>query len=89
VLALSWLTTPGILLSLFLIMLGHALRDRIYTAIGLLGFAAFVVLFYYSMQISLLQKSGLMVVSGALCLLLAMAARHVIKNTCAGEEAGS
>lgn len=79
---LTFLSTPGLLFALNLLLLGYALRDAVFLAIGLTALPVFLVFFYYTLQISLLEKSGILLASGLVCLLIAwLARRHLESNT--------
>jgi hypothetical protein len=62
-------TTPGLLVALGLLVLGYGMADQILTGIALLFLPVFLVLFYYDMDVSLLNKSYILAGSG-LCLLM-------------------
>jgi hypothetical protein len=57
-------TTPGILVAIGLLALGYGLSDKILTAIALIFFAVFLVLFYYALDVTLLHKSYILAGSG-------------------------
>jgi len=65
---LATFTTPGLLAALGLMVLGYARRDQYLLAIGVAFFPAFIVVFYYEWQTSLLVKSWVMAGSGAVLL---------------------
>jgi hypothetical protein len=65
---LAAFTTPGVLAALGLLVLGYARRDALLLAMGTAFFPAFIVVFYYEMQISLLTKSYILMGSGAVLL---------------------
>jgi len=69
---LAWGSTPGILLGLCLILYGRGVHNRILEALGISGLFAGVAFYYYSLQTSLLLKSGNMFLSGLVCLGLAL-----------------
>lgn len=64
-------STPGILLAVALILYGRGSQDRMVEVLGTGGLFASVAFYYYSLQISLLLKSGTMVISGLACLAIA------------------
>lgn len=70
-LALAFLSSPGLLYAVALLILGYGLRDPIYGGLGLIGIPSFIIYFYYSLQVSLLEKSGILFASGVICLLAA------------------
>ena len=67
---LAAFTTPGITVAMVLLFLGRAQDERVLTVIGHAFFAAFLVLFYYALNISLAQKSWIIAGSGAFLLML-------------------
>lgn len=81
-LAMAFLSSPGLLFTVALLILGYGLRDRIFGGLGLIGLPTFIIYFYYSLQVSLLEKSGILFASGIICLLIAyVAQRSLPKNT--------
>jgi hypothetical protein len=65
---LAAVTTPGVLAALGLLVLGYARRDALLLAMGTAFFPAFIVVFYYEMETSLLTKSYVLLASGAVLL---------------------
>ena len=61
---LAVLSAPGILLSLGLMIFGYARHDRLFTLFGFVLLPVFLWLYYYNLDISLLQKSIILVTSG-------------------------
>ncbi|KLN61800.1 hypothetical protein WH96_05770 [Kiloniella spongiae] len=61
---LAILSAPGILLSLSLMIFGYARHDRLFTLLGFLLLPVFLWLYYYNLDITLLQKSIVLVTSG-------------------------
>ena len=84
-LALAFLSSPGLLYAIALLILGYGLRDPIFGGLGLIGLPTFIVYFYYSLQVSLLEKSGILFASGIICLLAAYLAQRSLKQD-ASEE---
>lgn len=68
VLGLVSLTAPGLASALLILLLGFAAGNRILIALGILSLLGFVAHFYYSLHATLLEKSGILAVTG-LCLL--------------------
>lgn len=64
------LTAPGLASALLILLLGFAAGSRILVALGILSLLGFVAHFYYSLHATLLEKSGVMALTG-LCLLAA------------------
>jgi hypothetical protein len=77
-------TTPGILVAIALLILGHALGDRILTMFALLFFSCFLVVFYYALNIDLAYKSYVVAGSGLLLLVV----RHMLNYLQPKEEQG-
>lgn len=69
VLGLVSLTAPGLASALLILLLGFAVGDRLFAALGILSLLGFVSHFYYSLHATLLEKSGILAATG-LCLLL-------------------
>lgn len=61
---------PGLASALLILLLGFGAGNRILAALGILSLLGFVAHFYYSLHASLLEKSGILAVTG-LCLLAA------------------
>ena len=70
VLGLASLAAPGLASALLILLLGFAAGNRILAALGILSLLGFVTHFYYSLHATLLEKSGILAVTG-LCLLAA------------------
>jgi hypothetical protein len=64
------LEAPGLASAMLVLLLGFAAGNRILAALGILSLLGFVAHFYYSLHASLLEKSGILAVTG-LCLLVA------------------
>ena len=67
--ALALLSNAGILLAIGLMILGFATHRPGHTMLGLLFVLFFGFLYYYNLDLSLLQKSMILIMSGALLLL--------------------
>lgn len=67
-LVLGFLSTPGILLSLILMILGYEKPEKILILLGAFCLPIFLFLFYYSLDLTLLTKSGILIGSGLLLL---------------------
>jgi hypothetical protein len=72
--AVAFFSSPGLLFAIALLTLGYGLRDRIYSLLGYIGLPLFLVYFYYSLEVSLLEKSGILLTSGILCMLISLLA---------------
>ncbi len=62
-------STPGVVATLLLLVLGFDRRARGLIALGATFFLGFGAAYYYDMRLTLLQKSGVLALSGAVCLL--------------------
>ena len=65
---LGLIAAPGILLAIMLMVLGYARHERPLLATGAMLIPIFLFLYYYQLDLSLLQKSGALAGSGALLL---------------------
>jgi hypothetical protein len=61
-------STPAIVATVLLLVLGFDRRARTLIALATVFFLGFGAAFYYDLQLTLLQKSGILMLSGALCL---------------------
>ncbi|NLY64998.1 MAG: DUF4401 domain-containing protein [Alcaligenaceae bacterium] len=77
-LCLNWGMGHGITYSLILVLLAYPCRDRVLAGLGVLGLIIFMGLFYYQLQLSLLNKALLLLVTGLVLLAIAIALRHYI-----------
>jgi uncharacterized membrane protein len=59
---------PGLGSAMLLLLLGFAVGNRILIALAILGLLGFVGHFYYSLHATLLEKSGLLALTGLLLL---------------------
>ncbi len=73
---LGLISAPGILLAITLMVFGYARHERLLLATGAVLVPVFLFLYYYHLDTSLLQKSGLLVGSGALLLAARLYLRH-------------
>jgi uncharacterized membrane protein len=55
---------PGLASALLILLLGFAAGSRILAALGILSLLGFVAHFYYSLHASLLEKSGVLALTG-------------------------
>lgn len=65
---LSVVSTPGVLVALALLAMGHGRRDRALLTMGILFLPLFMAQFYFEMKTSLLAKSGSLVATGLVLL---------------------
>jgi hypothetical protein len=68
VIGLLGLGAPGFASALIVLLLGFAAGNRLLLALGILSLLGFVSHFYYSLHATLLEKSGLMAVTGVVLL---------------------
>jgi uncharacterized membrane protein len=74
-LALVTLSTPGIIAAVALFVLGFDRRNRVLIALGIAFLVKFLALYYYSLDMTLLEKSIVLAASG----LVLLAARAYIE----------
>lgn len=67
------LNAPGLASALLVLLLGFSAGNRLLMALGILSLLGFVTHFYYSLHANLLEKSGLLAVTG-----LALLAVHAL-----------
>lgn len=82
-LALAFLSSPGLLFAVAMLLLGYGLRDPIFSGLGLASLPLFIVYFYYSLEVTLLLKSGILLASGIICLLMALLAHRSARKEAA------
>lgn len=68
VILLGLLSDPGILLALGLLILGYATHRSAHVVLGLLFAIGFGIRFYYALDLTLLEKSAILVASGLVLL---------------------
>lgn len=68
VVLLGLISAPGIILSIILIVLGYAKHEKIMIIMGALLVPVFVFFYYYNLDISLMEKSILLIASGIVLL---------------------
>jgi hypothetical protein len=69
-LAILWLPAPGVAIGLAFALTGFALDRPAIVFVGLAGTVVYLVRYYYALEVTLLDKSGLLVASGLLVLAL-------------------
>ena len=69
-LAVLWLPAPGVAIGLAFALTGFALGRPAIVLVGLAGTLFYLARYYYALDVTLLDKSGLLVASGALVLAL-------------------
>ena len=80
-------TTPGLAFAIGLLALGFWRSERILTALGLLFVPVFIVVFYYDLQLTLLDKSLMLMAGGAALLALRQGLVHWARRRRLAEEA--
>jgi uncharacterized membrane protein len=90
ILLIGWLTrsTPAIIATVAILALGFDRRSRGLIALATAFFLGFGGLYYYNLRLTLLEKSGVLAMSGVVCL-VAYAALRARTRTDAGADAGS
>lgn len=73
ILAIASLWAPGLAPMMAILIVGHANGNRLLTGLGVLGLLGYLSSYYYSLEITLLQKSALLVAVGAVLLLVRLA----------------
>ena len=68
--ALVWLGSGGVLLALLFMLLGFSLQNWAILGLGLILFPVFLTHYYYNLNLDLLAKSGVLIGSGMVMLLL-------------------
>jgi hypothetical protein len=71
------LAAPGLASALLILLLGFAAGSRLLVGVGILSLLGFVFHFYYSLQATLLEKSGLMALAAFVLLGLHFAFRRL------------
>jgi uncharacterized membrane protein/uncharacterized membrane-anchored protein len=75
--SLGWVGAPGISLALLWLLFGHSLRRRSLIVFGVAAMLGYLGRFYYLLDISLLQKSWLLGLTGGWLLLAWLALRKM------------
>ena len=65
---LAVVSAPGVLLAIGLMILGYANHERLLLVLGAVLMPAFLCLYYYNLDVSLLNKSMILTVSGVILL---------------------
>jgi len=69
-LILGFISTPGLLAALWLMILGYSLRDYILVALAIVFFPVFITIYYYNLDLTLDIKSYILMASGIIFLLM-------------------
>ncbi|VFR45683.1 putative membrane protein [plant metagenome] len=78
-LALLWMPSPGVAFALSWLLLGQALRRPLLTGLGVLGGLAYLLRYYYQLQVPLLDKSLWLALAGGVALVLYVIAAWATK----------
>lgn len=65
---LGFISAPGIILSIILMVVGYAKHEKFMVAMGALLVPVFLYFYYYNLDMSLMEKSGILAGSGAVLL---------------------
>lgn len=65
---LGFISAPGVILAICLMVLGYAKHEKLLLLMGLLLIPVFIFLYYYNLDISLMAKSGTLIGSGIVLL---------------------
>jgi uncharacterized membrane protein len=76
--AIPTMNTPGIMAGLLIVILAFRRRNWILLGIAYLFFAGFIVEYYYSLQVSLLTKSIILMITGVLLILGRLFLRRIV-----------
>ena len=69
VVLLGVISAPGVLLSIIIMVLGYAKHERFLMLVGAVLIPPFIFLYYFNLDISLLEKSGVLIGSGTALLI--------------------
>jgi uncharacterized membrane protein len=78
IIAIGWITqsTPAITATMLMLVLGFDRHARALIALSTLFFLMFGTAYYYGLNLTLLQKSGILAASGAFCLMASAFVRY-------------
>jgi uncharacterized membrane protein len=76
--ALPTMTTPGILAGILVILLAFRRRNWVLLGLAYLFFAGFIMEYYYSLEVTLLIKSIIMMLTGTLLILGRLFMRRIV-----------
>ena len=63
--SIGWMGAPGVAVSLLWLLLGYAMAQRPLLIFGVFAMLAYLAQFYYQLESSLLQKAGMLALTGA------------------------
>jgi uncharacterized membrane protein len=69
VIALGIVSSAGIFLSILLLILGYTKFDRLITVSGILLLPVFLFFYYYDLELTLMNKSAILIASGIILLM--------------------
>ncbi len=76
ILLLGFFSTPGLLVSIGLAVLGYRLGEKPVLTVGIVFLPIYIIVFYYNMSMPLSQKALTLAAAGSVLLLLRHALRH-------------
>jgi uncharacterized membrane protein len=76
--AIPTMNTPGIMAGLLIVILAFRRRNWILLGIAYIFFAGFIIEYYYSLQVSLLTKSIILMITGVLLILGRLFLRRIV-----------
>jgi uncharacterized membrane protein len=78
IIGIGWVTqsTPAITATILMLLLGFDRRARALIALSIVFFLTFGTAYYYGLNLTLLQKSGILAASGAFCLMASAFVRY-------------
>jgi hypothetical protein len=78
IIAIGWVTqsTPAVTATILMVALGFDRRARALIGLSIFFFLMFGTAYYYSLSLTLLQKSGILAASGAFCLMASAFVRY-------------
>ncbi|HEX9397165.1 MAG TPA: DUF4401 domain-containing protein [Burkholderiales bacterium] len=76
ILGIASFKAPGVAPAVAILIVGYANADRVLAGLGILALLGYLSHYYYSMQVTLLEKSGLLAAAGFALLVARLALRH-------------
>jgi hypothetical protein len=88
IIGIGWITqsTPAITATMLMLVLGFDRRARALIVLSTVFFLMFGTAYYYGLHLTLLQKSGILVASGAVCLMASAFVRYRYRDYHMQEE---
>jgi len=81
ILGIASIKAPGVGPAAAILIVGYANADRVLAGLGIIGLLGYLSHFYYMLQATLLEKSGLLVATGIALLMARFAMRHTWPDT--------